>query len=187
MLDAFLDNKGLISPEEWRMFCSDCVLLAQFPSYVLITGEMFAAKVSLRTVLPQSGTAEWLLIRENGDKLGEGRFSVQAESGLTEIGSIFCRMPEELQQPERVHLILSLADTDVCNVYDLMLYPAIAMPALEDQGELCVTEQLETALAALAAGEKDGSFSPGKRRRAYRAFTVRISGAIPCSATSATG
>ncbi|MFR0950734.1 MAG: hypothetical protein ACLSFT_09505, partial [Ruminococcus callidus] len=145
MLDAFLDNKGLISPEEWRMFCSDCVLLAQFPSYVLITGEMFAAKVSLRTVLPQSGTAEWMLIRENGDKLGEGRFSVQAESGLTEIGSIFCRMPEELQQPERVHLILSLADTDVCNVYDLMLYPAIAMPALEDQGELCVTEQLETA------------------------------------------
>ena len=82
MLDAFLDNKGLISPEEWRMFCSDCVLLAQFPSYVLITGEMFAAKVSLRTVLPQSGTAEWLLIRENGDKLGEGRFSVQAESCL---------------------------------------------------------------------------------------------------------
>lgn len=154
MLDAFLDNKGLISPEEWRMFCSDCVLLAQFPSYVLITGEMFAAKVSLRTVLPQSGTAEWLLIRENGDKLGEGRFSAEAESGLTEIGSIFCRMPEELQQPERVHLILSLADTDVCNVYDLMLYPAIAMPALEDQGELCVTEQLETALAALAAGKK---------------------------------
>ena len=28
------------------------------------------------------------------------------------------------------------------------------MPALEDQGELCVTEQLETALAALAAGKK---------------------------------
>ena len=90
------------------MFCSDCVLLAQFPSYVLITGEMFAAKVSLRTVLPQSGTAEWMLVRENGDTLGEGTFPVNAETGLAEIGSIFCRMPEELQQPERVHLIFVL-------------------------------------------------------------------------------
>ena len=154
MLDAFMDSKGLISPEEWRMFCSDCVLLAQFPSYVLITGEMFVAKVSMRTVLPQSGTAEWMLVRENGDTLGKGTFPVQAESGLTEIGSIFCRMPEELQRPERVHLILSLTDTDVCNAYDLMLYPAIAMPELESRAELCITENLDTALAALADGKK---------------------------------
>ena len=154
MLDAFMDSKGLISPEEWRMFCSDCVLLAQFPSYVLITGEMFVAKVSMRTVLPQSGTAEWMLVRENGDTLGKGTFPVQAESGLTEIGSIFCRMPEDLQRPERVHLILSLTDTDVCNAYDLMLYPAIAMPELESRAELCITENLDTALAALADGKK---------------------------------
>lgn len=60
MLDAFMESKGLITPEEWRMFCSDCVLLAQFPSYTLISGEMFTAKVSMRTVLPQDGTVEWL-------------------------------------------------------------------------------------------------------------------------------
>ena len=42
------------------MFCSDCVLLAQFPSYTLISGEMFTAKVSMRTVLPQDGTVEWV-------------------------------------------------------------------------------------------------------------------------------
>lgn len=60
MLDAFMESKGLITPEEWRMFCSDCVLLAQFPSYTLISGEMFTAKVSMRTVLPQDGTVEWV-------------------------------------------------------------------------------------------------------------------------------
>ncbi|MFR6497100.1 MAG: beta-glucuronidase, partial [Ruminococcus sp.] len=63
-------------------------------------------------------------------------------------------MPEELQRPERVHLILSLTDTDVCNAYDLMLYPAIAMPELESRAELCITENLDTALAALADGKK---------------------------------
>lgn len=158
MLDAFMESKGLISPEEWRMFCSDCVLLAQFPSYVCISGEMFAAKVSLRTTLPTLPphcTAEWMLVTENGDTLGKGSFSIAVEAaGLIEVGSIFCRMPEETRHPLRMHLILSITDTNVCNAYDLMLYPAIAMPILESQPQLCVTEQLEEALAALDQGKK---------------------------------
>ena len=64
MLDAFMDSKGLISPEEWRMFCSDCVLLAQFPSYVLITGEMFVAKVSSERFCPSPA-------RQNGCWFGK--------------------------------------------------------------------------------------------------------------------
>ena len=154
MLDAFMESKGLISPEEWRMFCSDCVLLAQFPSYTLISGEMFTAKVSMRTVLPQDGTVEWVLMNENGDTLGKGSFSGKQEPGLSEIGRIFCPMPEEISSPERLFLILSLTDTDVCNAYDLMLYPAIAMPELETQETLCITEQLDEALAALQEGKR---------------------------------
>ncbi|MGN1402724.1 MAG: glycoside hydrolase family 2 TIM barrel-domain containing protein [Ruminococcus sp.] len=156
MLDAFMESKGLITPEEWRMFCSDCVLLAQFPSYVCITGEMFVAKVSLRTTLPtlpQHCTAEWLMVTENGETLGEGSFLITAESaGLIEVGSIFCRMPEETTHPLRMHLILSITDTDVCNAYDLMLYPAIGMPSLESREDLCITENLEEALAQLEKG-----------------------------------
>lgn len=136
------------------MFCSDCVLLAQFPSYTLISGEMFTAKVSMRTVLPQDGTVEWVLMNENGDTLGKGSFSGKQEPGLSEIGRIFCPMPEEISSPERLFLILSLTDTDVCNAYDLMLYPAIAMPELETQETLCITEQLDEALAALQEGKR---------------------------------
>lgn len=154
MLDAFMESKGLITPEEWRMFCSDCVLLAQFPSYTLISGEIFTAKVSMRTVLPQDGTVEWVLMNENGDTLGKGSFSGKQEPGLSEIGRIFCPMPEKISSPERLFLILSLTDTDVCNAYDLMLYPAIAMPELETQETLCITEQLDEALAALQEGKR---------------------------------
>lgn len=158
MLDAFMESKGLITPEEWRMFCSDCVLLAQFPSYVCISGKMFVAKVSLRTTLPtlpQHCTAEWMLVAENGETLGAGSFPVSAESsGLMEVGSIFCRMPEKVAHPMRMHLILSITDTDVCNAYDLMLYPAIGMPAMESQETLCVTQELEETLAQLKQGKK---------------------------------
>ena len=156
MLDAFMESKGLISPEEWRMFCSDCVLLAQFPSYVCITGEMLAAKVSMRCAtpaFPEHNIIEWLLVAENGETLGEGNFTLaKAEVGLNEVGSIFCRMPEEVQRPMRMHLVLSVRDTDVCNAYDLMLYPAIAMPELADHGTLCVTEELDKALQTLENG-----------------------------------
>ncbi len=158
MLDAFMESKGLITPEEWQMFCSDCVLLAQFPSYVCISGEIFVAKVSLRTTLPtlpQHCTAEWMLVAENGETLGKGSFAVSAESsGLIEVGSIFCRMPEEVQHPMRMHLILSITDTEVCNAYDFMLYPAIGMPELCSSGTLCVTSALGEALAQLAQGKK---------------------------------
>ena len=130
MLDAFMESKGLITPEECRMFCSDCVLLAQ------------------------DGTVEWVLMNENGDTLGKGSFSGKQEPGLSEIGRIFCPMPEEISSPERLFLILSLTDTDVCNAYDLMLYPAIAMPELETQETLCITEQLDEALAALQEGKR---------------------------------
>lgn len=190
MLDAFMESKGLISPEEWRMFCSNCVLLAQFPSYVCITGEMLAAKVSLRCAtpaFPEHNIIEWLLVAENGETLGEGNFTLaKAEVGLNEVGSIFCRMPEEVQRPMRMHLVLSVRDTDVCNAYDLMLYPAIAMPELADHGTLCVTEKLDKALQTLETAVLCCS-CPRKRRRRLRAFTVRISGAIPCFGTSATG
>ncbi len=158
MLDAFLDNKGLITPEEWRMFCSDCVILAQFPSYVCVAGEMFLAKVLLRAALAspiRNTSAEWMMIAENGETLGSGRFPVDAAAqGLIEVGQIACRMPEDISHPMRLHLVLSLSDCDVCNAYDLMLYPAIAMPALVSQESVCVTQSLPEALAHLAQGER---------------------------------
>lgn len=158
MFDAFLDNKGLITPEEWRMFCSDCVILAQFPSYVCVAGEMFLVKVLLRAALAspiRNTSAEWMVIAENGETLRSGRFPVDAiAQGLIEVGQIACRMPEDISNPMRLHLVLSLSDCDVCNAYDLMLYPEIAMPALASQESVCVTQSLTEALTHLAQGER---------------------------------
>lgn len=158
MLDAFMDSKNILSPEEWRMFCWDSVILAQFPSYVCIAGEMFVAKVSLRTTavnIPPECTVQWLMTDEDGETLGEGHFPVTvSEAGLLEIGSVFCRMPEEVRRPTRLHLVLSLTDTDVCNVYDLMLYPAIGMPALSSTETFVVINSPKDALALLEQGKR---------------------------------
>lgn len=41
ILDAFMDSKGHVTPEEWAGFCSDAILLAQFKKYVYTSGEEF--------------------------------------------------------------------------------------------------------------------------------------------------
>lgn len=47
VLDAFMDSKQLILPEEWRSFCSDTVLMARFDKYNYEAEESFNAHVEL--------------------------------------------------------------------------------------------------------------------------------------------
>ncbi len=48
VLNAFMESKGLITPEEWRQFCASTVVLGQFDRFVLTDGEelRFAVQVS---------------------------------------------------------------------------------------------------------------------------------------------
>ncbi len=47
ILDVFMDSKGLVGGEEWRSFCSDEVLLAEFDRYNYMEGERFQADVKI--------------------------------------------------------------------------------------------------------------------------------------------
>ena len=47
ILDAFNDSKGLVTPEEWRQFCSSTVPLLRFAKYTWNTAETFAADVQV--------------------------------------------------------------------------------------------------------------------------------------------
>lgn len=47
VLDAFMENKGLVSAAKWRTFCSDAVVQAEFDSYLLTAGDSFHFDVSL--------------------------------------------------------------------------------------------------------------------------------------------
>ncbi len=155
MLDAFMDSKGLISPEEWRMFCSDGVILAQFDEYVLTAGGRFTADVALRRYgIDEMGEcqAEWLLLTDEGEEIGKGVFTAEINStGLSEIGTIEVQLPCT-DRAKRLHLILSVAGTEICNAYDLYLYPEQDAPALESTSQLTITCDYEEAKTALSEG-----------------------------------
>ena len=47
ILDAFMDNKGIISDKEWRGFCSEAVLTASFDTFVYEENKNFCANICL--------------------------------------------------------------------------------------------------------------------------------------------
>lgn len=56
ILNAFMENKGLVSAQEWRQFCNDRVIMLSFPTYVYQAGEQFAYEILLCDMRPDEET-----------------------------------------------------------------------------------------------------------------------------------
>lgn len=127
ILDAFMDSKGFISPEEWRSFCSDAVLLARFEKYNYEAGEAFEARVELSCYREEplgAGELHWEL--RGGDELfasGEAAIPpASAEENHIGICDIRVSMPNVAAMTKAV-LSLSIAGTDIWKTYDIWIYP----------------------------------------------------------------
>lgn len=125
MLDAFMESKGLITPEEWRGFCSDCVLLAQFDSYILTFGSVFTADISIsyfNSKIPLKGQKlHWSLA-----DYAEGYLDIPDDTyGLVDLGKISVKLPEE-SYARKIKLTLSVDNPASKNTYDLFVYHDVA-------------------------------------------------------------
>ncbi|MBE6825904.1 MAG: beta-glucuronidase [Ruminococcus sp.] len=150
ILDAFMDSKGLISPEMWRSFCSDRVLLAQFPSYVLEAGSTFTADISLRYYGHETLEGN-VLCRFSSEDAVLAEIPVPARidgQGLFRLGSISFPVPD-FASAKRITLTLTLGE--IRNEYELEVFPQQPFPALASNG-LCVTSDWAEAKLALAEG-----------------------------------
>ena len=78
ILDAFMDNKGHVTPEEWAGFCSDGILLAQFESYIHTNGETFNAAMALRCYNPEKLIGKELHweVSEKGQVVDSGSLAI---------------------------------------------------------------------------------------------------------------
>jgi len=76
LLDAFWDSKAILSPDEFRSFCSPVVPLLRFPKATYTNDETFHcvaelanfSGASLETVIP-----EWTLVDDAGKQVSAGR------------------------------------------------------------------------------------------------------------------
>jgi len=154
MLDAFMENKGIISAGEFRHFCSDAVIQAEFPSYVLQNGSSFEGILSLtwyRKTLPESALVELTFTDlTSGSVIQKQRLNPAVpfkENGYVQLCPFSIKLPESTQ-PEHYLLHIRLADTDVLNSYELWSYPA----SCSGFHNANVTENLDSAIRLVRTG-----------------------------------
>ena len=157
VLNAFMENKGLITSADWRQFCSSAVLQAEFETYVHTCGDLFAASLSLAYFRKDPLAATSLtcqLTTSDGTLLFEKVLPVDSitENGRHELGSLRFTIPE-LTQAASLELTIQLEGCDIQNHYTLWVYPATTVsteptvPALnQEKISTCIAHSLSEAL-----------------------------------------
>lgn len=126
ILDAFMDSKGLITPENWRQFCSPVVPLARMKKYTWTNDESFLANIEIANygaTNMKDTQLNWSLVDALGKQLNTGKMSVDIPQGkLSLVGSISIDLLK-IATPQKLELQLSLNDTDTKNTYPIWVYP----------------------------------------------------------------
>lgn len=125
VLNAFMEPKGVITPEEWRQSCSSSVLLLRFPSYTWTTDQTFSATAEIahygKEPIPQA-TASWTLRDEAGEPVTSGTLAPTdvPQGSLTSLGTVSFPL-DKVKAPARLNLEIKLGA--VTNQYSLWVYP----------------------------------------------------------------
>ena len=136
VLNAFMESKGLIEPQEWRQFCASTVVLGLFDRFVLADGDEVRFQVQVSECDPEkthSAVRCELLdgdtqLRVCGVPLGhrEGRLTEPVSVSLGWVRA---------DKPRRLTVRLTLTDGTV-NTYPLWAYPRVEAE-ITPEGVVC--------------------------------------------------
>ncbi|MCY1719990.1 beta-glucuronidase [Prolixibacteraceae bacterium Z1-6] len=167
VLDPFWDEKGYISPEEFRQFCNETVPLARFKKMIFTSDEKVECEIEvahygekeLQLVVPS-----WQIVDAKGDVVKKGQLTETDISwgNCQKIGSI----SEDFDVESAAKYQLQLTIAGFINTWDFWVYPA-ELPKIEDD-ILVVSSLNKAAIATLEKGgkvlltTKKGSIKEGK-------------------------
>lgn len=151
MLNALMENKGLISPEEWRGFCSDIVPLAKFDSFVWESGQEVQIGLALRCYRPMPKVQTLRMTIQQGEKIHcEATVEIPAFSvGYCDLGSAGFSISHDMVG--KVLLKLELPDMGSVNSYDIVILPP-AKPITVPDG-VNIVHSMAEALPLLQQGK----------------------------------
>lgn len=168
ILNAFMENKGLISEDEWREFCYENVVLAELPGFVFKAGEAITIPVKLACFaqIPVFQPRLRLTVTEDTAS-GDSRILISEEyaspeqyfDGVFDLCEFAVRLPES-DRPRRLTLRIGIAGTSIKNHYDLWIYPEIDSGSRhighkeEAPESIVIAEDVQKALEELKTGKK---------------------------------
>jgi hypothetical protein len=129
ILDAFMDSKGLITPQAWREFCSATVPLLRMKKYTWSTDDVFSAGVEVAHYGPgplKNAVPAFSIRDRQGKQVAAGRLSTVdiPQGALKRLGRI-TRPLKDIQTPQKLQIEISLEGTEYANHYDFWVYPEI--------------------------------------------------------------
>ena len=156
ILDAFMDSKGLITPEEFSQFCNKVVPLLIMDKYCWTNNEPFTGTIQVtnysnRNLVDQS--VKWYLKDSQGGIVSEGEKTMDiAMGGLTDVISVNIDL-SKIVKAEKLTLSIELDGTPYKNSYPVWVYPYgvdTSVPA-----DIIISEKLDKkTLNELSAGAK---------------------------------
>ena len=156
ILDAFMESKGLIAPEEWRHFCSEVVPLLCTEKFCWTNDEALTGEVEIANYSESdlnSKQLSWTLTDSKQQVLDKGVLPLQVKQGeLAKVGTLKPAIAS-VRKAEKVTLALSIDGTPYRNDYSLWIYPA-ADKEVAPSEDICVTDDLDAHLKYLTEGGK---------------------------------
>lgn len=153
LLDAFWDNKGLVTPEWFRQACAPVTPLARYAKPWWTEREPFTATVEVANYGPEDLTADvrWTLRGSDRRVVAEGVFRQQTmpTGGNTVMPEPVRVALEGFPQAKCLTLELSVDGTPYANSWNIWVYPGA--PAAELDGVVQV-RTWEAALPVLKQG-----------------------------------
>ena len=155
LLDAFWESKGIITPEAFRYFCAPVVPLARFAKATYTNDETLTVAAEVANFSDRTLTGilpEWKLVDSKGQTVARGSLPRQdiIIGNALPLGE-FSIMLAGLRQAEKLTLSLSFQDMEVCNTWDIWVYPAKLETVASD---VVVTRDAEEARQLLQQGGK---------------------------------
>jgi len=127
LLDAFMESKGIITPEEFSQFCNRVVPLVEMEKYCWSNNEQFRGKIEVANYSETALKAQlikWKLKNRQGEIIYQNETASDILQGeLTTIGSLNIDLLK-FSKPEKLTLSIYLEGTKFENSYPIWVYPA---------------------------------------------------------------
>ena len=161
VLNAFYEEKGYCTADEFREFCGPVTLLASLPKFVFTNNEVFTAGIELANYGPEAlenKSINWQITDEQQQTLASGKFPLaKFRNGEAPIDKVNFSLAK-ITSAKKLTLKASM-DT-VNNHWDFWVYPEF-LPALDNK--IFITDQCNSeVLKRLENGEKVLLMAAGK-------------------------
>ncbi len=155
VLDAFWEEKGYITPDEFSKFSNTTVPLAALAQMIFEEGETLAAEAQVAHFGPSGLTgvkARWRLSGADGEVVESGELpSVDIPTGgLTSLGKVVYEF-KNIEHPQMLKFSIQVDDFE--NDWEVWVYPK--KESLGSHSDILITRELnDSALSTLASGGK---------------------------------